>query len=284
MRETLTVCRSPLNSKSAAFRVLCFCDRLLRQMLYMEPRTSRLIQPYLMTPTAPVTAIIAIMALMQLLCCVIVGLHLTGHFQVHGVERSPAVGEIPTEPQQNQHQSRIPKRQRSRTPVAHLPIKPPSSNGQRDVHATIVHWSADRGHLAQLQYHDGRILFRKPGQYYVYAQTCFRFYNEPEVSLPSRPESSNLGHHALPSPSPVQLIQYIFLERPNRGSPLRSSVVMKTGSTHRWRPSGYHMSCQHQGGVVALRAGDGLYVSVSNAWMLDPEAEGSYFGAFRIAE
>ncbi|XP_062383814.1 tumor necrosis factor ligand superfamily member 11-like [Sardina pilchardus] len=256
----------------------------------MEPRTSRLLQPYLMTPRAPVTVIVAIMALMQILCCVIVGLHLTGHFQVHGADRAPAAGETPAEPQQKQH-TRVPKRHKSRTPVAHLPINPASASGQRDVHATIVHWSADRGHLAQLQYRDGRILFRKPGQYYVYAQTCFRYYNEPEVSAApsSRPAaSSNTGHqHAPPAPpaapSPVQLIQYVFLERPNRGSPLRSSLVMKAGSTQRWH-SGYHMSCQHQGRVVALRPGDGLYVSVANAWMLDPEAEGSYFGAFRVAE
>lgn len=153
-----------------------------------------------------------------------------------------------------------------------------------EVPATIVHWNADQGHLSLLEYHDGRILFRKPGRYYVYAQTCFRYYNDPEQSLTSHSDSSKPSQRMMPTPSPVQLFQYIFLERPSRGSPLRPTVIMKTGGTQRWRPSGYHMTCQQQGGIVALRAGDGLYVSVSNAWMLDPEAEGSYFGAFRIAE
>ncbi|XP_031415015.1 tumor necrosis factor ligand superfamily member 11-like [Clupea harengus] len=207
-----------------------------------------------------------------------------GPLQVHGAERGPAVGETLIEPQQkHQSRARVHRRQRNRTPVAHLPIRPPSTNGQREVHATIVHWNADQGHLSQLGYHDGRILFQKPGLYYIYSKTCFRYYQyfgEPELSR----ESSNLGHHMLPTLSPVQLMQYIFLERPNRGSPPRPTTVMKTGSTHQWSPSGYHMSCQQQGGAVALRAGDGLYVSVSNAWMLDPEAEGSYFGTFRIGE
>ncbi|KAL2087788.1 hypothetical protein ACEWY4_016616 [Coilia grayii] len=251
----------------------------------MDPRQPKLIQPNLVTSRAPINVIITIIGVLQVVCCVIIGLHLTGYFQVQGTEREPSMGKTAKE-LQHKYQFRVHKRQRPRTPVAHLPIKPPSTNGQREVYATIIHWNADRGHLSQLKYGNGRILFQKPGVYYVYAKTCFRYYSEPELSMESHsaPPNNPAGRPATATPSPVQLIQYIFLERPSHGSPIRPLMIMKTGSTNRWRPSGYHMSCQQQGGVVEIKSGDGLYVSVSNAWMLDPEAEGSYFGAFRIAE
>lgn len=144
--------------------------------------------------------------------------------------------------------------------------------------ATLIHWNVEQGFLSQFGYQDGRILVRKPGLYYVYAKTCFRYYDELEPRLRGSPSD----HRLAATSSPVQLIQYIFHERPSGGATLRPTVVMKSGSTQHWRVGGYHMYCQQQGGAIALRTGDGLFVRVSNAWMLDPEAEGSYFGMFRI--
>ncbi|XP_042614949.1 tumor necrosis factor ligand superfamily member 11-like isoform X2 [Cyprinus carpio] len=166
------------------------------------------------------------------------------------------------------------KKRRRSSPAAHLPIRP-SRQTQRDVHATVLHWNPDQGHLSHLGYRHGRILIQKSGLYYIYAKTCFRHYESLETDSGSGPGSSQTA---------VQLIQYIHQERFSRSAASSSSVLMKTGSTRVWRRGGYHMCCQQQGGVFSLRPGDALYVSVSNSWMLDPEAEGSYFGAFRISK
>lgn len=152
-----------------------------------------------------------------------------------------------------------------------------------EVRATMIHWNAEQGLLTQFGYHDGRVLVRKPGLYYIYAKTCFRYYNELDPGVTPHPRASPLDHRPVATSSTVQLIQYVFHERPSRGAPLRPTLIMKSGGTQRWKVGGYHMYCQQQGRTVALRTGDGLFVRVSNSWMLDPEAEGSYFGAFRIS-
>ncbi|RXN29521.1 tumor necrosis factor ligand superfamily member 11-like protein [Labeo rohita] len=166
------------------------------------------------------------------------------------------------------------KKHRQSTPAAHLPIKP-SRQTQRVVRATLLHWNPDQGHLSHFGYRDGRILVQKPGLYYIYAKTCFRHYEGLETYAGSGPGSSDGG---------VQLIQYVHQQRFSQSATSSSPVLMKTGSTRVWRRGDYHMCCQQQGGVFSLRPGDALFVSVSNSWMLDPEAEGSYFGAFRISK
>ncbi|XP_030637719.1 tumor necrosis factor ligand superfamily member 10-like [Chanos chanos] len=177
--------------------------------------------------------------------------------------------------------------QRKITPAAHLPIKPQSEQKQRNINAAIVHWNAKQGYLSHLGYHNGRILIHEPGLYYIYAKTCFRFY----YNLDSNSESVSGTDSSLDSllevqtlQGGVQLFQYVYNERLIHSSPVRVVLLMRSGSTQRWNQDTYHMCCQQQGGVFALRSGDGLYVNVSNSWMLDPDAEGSYFGTFRISE
>ncbi|ROK31081.1 Tumor necrosis factor ligand superfamily member 11 [Anabarilius grahami] len=148
-----------------------------------------------------------------------------------------------------------------------------SERSTRNVRATIIHWNADQGHLSRFRYHDGRILVQKSGLYYIYAKTCFRHHESLETEAGSGPGSSDA----------VQLIQYVFHERVTHSAPSRT-VLMKTGSTRSWRRGAYDMCCHQQAGLFPLRDGDAVYVSVSNSWMLDPEAEGSYFGAFRISK
>uniref|UniRef100_A0A3B1K575 THD domain-containing protein n=1 Tax=Astyanax mexicanus TaxID=7994 RepID=A0A3B1K575_ASTMX len=120
------------------------------------------------------------------------------------------------------------------------------------IHATIIHWYPEQGNLQHFGYNNGRVLVQKSGLYYVY--------------------------------NGVQLIQYVFVERLSYSSTLRTTLLMKSGNTFQWKRGTYHMCCQQQSGVFSLQAGEGLYVSVSNSWMLDPEAEGSYFGAFRVRD
>ncbi|XP_063068044.1 tumor necrosis factor ligand superfamily member 11-like [Engraulis encrasicolus] len=177
----------------------------------------------------------------------------------------------------------------------------------------MVQWNPKQGLLTHFSYQDGRLLVRKPGLYYVYAKTCFRYYAESELhhtrnthhhpprtrtrkpSAASVPPPSSHRHWPpnaaaaddviTQPPSPAQLMQYVLHERPSRGgAPLRPLAVMKGGSTQRWseRGGGYNMYCLQQGRALDLRTGDGLLVRVANAWMLDPEPQASYFGAFRI--
>ncbi|XP_067229686.1 tumor necrosis factor ligand superfamily member 11 [Chanodichthys erythropterus] len=164
------------------------------------------------------------------------------------------------------------QKHRETAAAAHLPIKP-SRQTHRNIRATIIHWNADQGHLSRFGYHDGRILVQKSGLYYIYAKTCFRHYESLETEASSGPGASDA----------VQLIQYVFQERVTHSAPSRT-VLMKTGSTRSWRRGAYDMCCHQQAGLFPLRDGDAVYVSVSNSWMLDPEAEGSYFGAFRISK
>ncbi|XP_029596266.1 tumor necrosis factor ligand superfamily member 11 isoform X1 [Salmo trutta] len=235
---------------------------------------------------------VVFMGLLQVVSSVAVVLHLTGHLQ-QVTQTGPALVETSDDLQRGESQ-RCPTKPREVTPSAHLPIQPPSGHIQRDIQNTMIHWDHAHGHLSKIGYHDGRILVREGGLYYIYAKTCFRYYDQVEESLlesgshapgrrgasaePSihREDGAGAGAVAL-------LIQYVFHERHSHSAPHRPAVLMKSGSTKHWQRSHYHMCCQQQGGAFPLGPGDSIYVSVSNSWLLDPEAEGSYFGAFRIS-
>ncbi|XP_066520522.1 tumor necrosis factor ligand superfamily member 11-like [Hoplias malabaricus] len=240
------------------------------------------------TRSAVVIALIAI-GLVQTLSSVAVLLHLTGHLPQADSSTGP---QRPTEvvltetvstnkflDVKARTETKIQRKHRNITPAAHLPIKPTSGNIQRKVLATIIHWNPEQGNLHHFGYHNGRILARKSGLYYVYAKTCFRYYDILEVV----PESGKRLQTESPSDEGVQLIQYVYHERLSHSLLTRPALLMKSGNTWQWKRGTYHMCCQQQSGVFSIQAGEGLYVSVSNSWMLDPEAEGSYFGAFRVS-
>ena len=123
-------------------------------------------------------------------------------------------------------------------------------------------------------YQKGKLLVMESGFYYIYAKTCFRYYKygAEDVSQAGVPpvDVSN-----------TQLIQYVYHESVKQQNS-RSVLLMKTGSTMRWNNTSYNMYCAQQGRGVRLEEGDALYVNVSNAWMLDPEGEGTYFGAIKL--
>lgn len=134
---------------------------------------------------------------------------------------------------------------------------------------TIIHWNEGQGTLKKIKYHDGRILVEEPGYYYVYAKTCFRYAKDHDS------EKVNVSN--------VQLLQYIFHEKHTQNiiSPIQ---LTKSGGTLQWNIATYNMFCAEQGRAVQLNKGDGLYVSVSNFWLLDPAADGTYFGVFKISD
>lgn len=124
-----------------------------------------------------------------------------------------------------------------------------------------------------MNYQKGKLLVVESGFYYVYAKTCFRYYKYlPEDSIQVAVPTVDVSN--------TQLIQYIFHESIKQNS--KAVVLMKTGSTMRWNNTSYNMYCAQQGRGVRLEVGDALFVNVSNAWMLDPEGEGTYFGAIKL--
>lgn len=135
---------------------------------------------------------------------------------------------------------------------------------------TII-WDQDHGYCNRMKYQKGKLLVEESGFYYVYAQTCFRYYL-PVDSFQAAVPAVDVSN--------TQLIQYIFHEIIKQNS--KAVILMKTGSTMRWNNTTYNMYCAQQGRGVRLEVGDALFVNVSNAWMLDPEGEGTYFGAIKL--
>nr|XP_023684749.1 tumor necrosis factor ligand superfamily member 10-like [Paramormyrops kingsleyae] len=224
-----------------------------------------------------------VMGLLQVTTSVVVLLHLTGYLNEVGyitvqqkplkeVETAPVLANALKDPQKKER-PRTTKTQRGLTAAAHLPIRVPIDYVQKgEILPAMVQWNEAQGHLEKVSYHNGRLLIQEGGLYYVYTKTCFRYYDM---------EAASVGEFL--QDGSTQLIQYIYLERHTQ-FPAKPTVLMKSGSTKRWRMVGYNMYCEQQGGLVVLKQGDGLFVSVSNLWMLDPEPEGGYFGAFKISK
>lgn len=139
--------------------------------------------------------------------------------------------------------------------------------------AITIDWDEMHGYRHRMGYQKGKLLVMESGFYYVYTKTCFRYYKLlPEDSIQVGVPSVDVSN--------TQLIQYVYHESIKQNS--KAAVLMKTGSTMRWNNTSYNMYCAQQGRGVRLEEGDTLFVNVSNAWMLDPEGEGTYFGAIKL--
>lgn len=121
--------------------------------------------------------------------------------------------------------------------------------------------------LKKMKYRENRIIVDEPGYYYVYAKTCFRYY-----------EVHNLEREDV---SKIELGQYIYHENNSRPEP---TLLAKSSGTLKWNIEKYNKYCMEQGRGVRLEKDDRIYVKVSNAWLLDPEAEETYFGSFKISD
>ncbi|KAA0715950.1 Tumor necrosis factor ligand superfamily member 11 [Triplophysa tibetana] len=222
---------------------------------------------------------LAIMGLLQVASSVAILLHLTGYLkEVDLVTARQTPNEemhsetLIADPLRSTKEKKDRCRKKdARLPLAHLPISTTNDFSTKDPIAnTIIHWNEGQGTLKKIKYHDGRILVDEPGYYYVYAKTCFRYAKEHET------EKVDLSN--------IQLLQYIYHEKHTQNiiSPI---MLGKSGGTHRqWNIAKYNMFCAVQGRGVQLNKGDGLYVSVSYFWLLDPAADGTYFGAFKISD
>lgn len=223
---------------------------------------------------------LAVMGLLQVASSVAILLHLTGYLQEVDLSTAPhrPIEEVQTEPVLNAlkdtRKNRRCKTPKESLPSVHLPIKRPQENSKKGKpNAILIDWDEEHGYRHKMGYQKGKLLVMESGFYYIYAKTCFRYYKDGPV------ESS----HAEVPPvdvSNTQLIQYVYHESIKQNS--KSVMLMKTGSTMRWNDTSYNMYCAQQGRGVRLDEGDALYVNVSNAWMLDLEGEGTYFGAIKL--
>ncbi|XP_034417566.1 tumor necrosis factor ligand superfamily member 11 [Cyclopterus lumpus] len=221
---------------------------------------------------------LAVMGLLQVASSVAILLHLTGYLQEVDLSSAPhrPIEEVQTEPVLNALRDTR-KKGRCKTskeslPSAHLPIGETKEYSKKGLTKAItIDWDEEHGYRNRMGYQRGKLLVMESGFYYIYAKTCFRYY---------RPEESSLAGLPPVDVSNTQLIQYVYHESIKQNS--KSMVLMKTGSTMRWNITTYNMYCAQQGRGVRLDEGDALYVNVSNAWMLDPEGEGTYFGAIKL--
>ena len=136
---------------------------------------------------------------------------------------------------------------------------------------TMIHWDQSQGNLERVRYHDGRLIVEKEGLYYIYAKTCFRYYNGIETDQGVPVNMSNL-----------ELMQYISHEK-HISQKVTPVGLMKTGSTVRWDDTPNNMYCAQQGLAMTLKKGDSLYVQVSNIRFLDPDTQGTYFGVMMLS-
>ncbi|KAI2660423.1 Tumor necrosis factor ligand superfamily member 11 [Labeo rohita] len=230
------------------------------------------------THRALIFGTLAVMGLLQVASSVAILLHLTGYL------REVDLASAQQSPNEEMHSETLiadplkglkDKKEKCRTkkdlrmPSAHLPIKTPIHFLPKDRNdLTVILWD-DFGGLKKMKYHDGRLLVDETGYYYVYAKTCFRYAKEHESG---EEDVSN-----------VQLFQYICHEKHTQ-SVITPVHLTKSGGTLQWNISDYNMYCVEQGRGIQLSKGDGIFVSVSNAWLLDAAAEGTYFGAFKISD
>ncbi|XP_077473405.1 tumor necrosis factor ligand superfamily member 11 [Stigmatopora argus] len=214
---------------------------------------------------------LAIMGLLQVASSVAILLHLTGYLQEVDLTTAPhrLIEEVQTEPvlnalkdtRKNQH-----LKNQKKPPSAHLHIKADKQYARKP-ETVMIDWDEVHGYSHKMDYQRGKLLVDRSGFYYVYAKTCFRYF-KPGSGGPAI-DVSNL-----------QLIQYIYHESIKQNS--KEELLTKTGSTKRWDNFSYNMYCAQQGRGLWLDRGDALYVTVSNAWALDPERKGTYFGAIKV--
>uniref|UniRef100_A0A1A7XUS6 Tumor necrosis factor (Ligand) superfamily, member 11 n=2 Tax=Nothobranchiidae TaxID=405002 RepID=A0A1A7XUS6_9TELE len=216
---------------------------------------------------------LAVMGLLQVASSVAILLHLTGYLQEVDLSTSPhrPMEEVQPEPVLNALKDPGKKGKCKPTPSAHLSIKV-NQEFPKKAEPIMINWDEVHLTVRNMSYQNGKLFVMVSGLYYVYAKTCFRYYihGGQEDSSQAPVDVSN-----------TQLIQYVFHQSIRQNSN-KSAVLMKTGSTMRWDNTSYNMYCAQQGRAVYLDKGDTLFVNVSNAWMLDKEAEGTYFGAIKM--
>ncbi|NXH17811.1 TNF10 factor, partial [Bucco capensis] len=146
------------------------------------------------------------------------------------------------------------------------------SSPRRGSGQKINNWESSRkGHsfLYNVELRNGELVIPQTGFYYIYSQTYFRFRE-------SEDEDSGLLAQIR---NPKQLVQYVY-KLTNYPEPI---LLMKSARTSCWsKKAEYGLYSIYQGGVFQLKRDDRVFVSVSDADIVDMDKEASFFGAFMI--
>ncbi|XP_067301028.1 tumor necrosis factor ligand superfamily member 11 [Pseudorasbora parva] len=253
----------------------------LRNHIEMEEAPARAPQTG-STHRALIFGTLAVMGLLQVASSVAILLHLTGYLRevdLASAQQNPneemhsetLIADPLKSFKEKEKKERCRQKKDTHMPSAHLPIKASTNFSNKDRHDLTIPWDDYHGNLKKIKYRDGRILVVEPGYYYVYAHTCFRYAEEHDSH---KEDVSNL-----------QLFQYIYHEIHTQ-SVIKPVILTKSGGTLQWNIPNveYNMYCVEQGRGVHLKKADGIFVNVSNAWLLDLAADGTYFGTFKISD
>ncbi|XP_027020525.1 tumor necrosis factor ligand superfamily member 10 isoform X2 [Tachysurus fulvidraco] len=234
----------------------------LRNHMDMENGGSRFQPPTQSAHKPLIFGTLAVMGLLQVASSVTILLHLTGYLREE-VHSEPIIAGAFRDIKKKEK-----PRKKDQIPIAHLSVKTPMDFASTDSKVvTTIQWNQNHGTLIKVNYHDGRFVMKEQGLYYAYCKTCFRYAPD---HASKKQDVSN-----------VQLIQYIFHESHTQSN-LKPVLLSKSGGTFNWSDPKYNMYCVQQGRSVRLGESDGLFVNVSNSWLLDPEPEGTYFGVFKM--
>ncbi|KAF6728710.1 Tumor necrosis factor ligand superfamily member 11 [Oryzias melastigma] len=219
---------------------------------------------------------LAVMGLLQVASSVAILLHLTGYLQQVDLSTAPhrPIQEVQAAPVLDALRDPRKAKKPRALPSAHLPIRAPQDFKKKGNSAIVIEWDGRPENLRRMSYRNGKLRVEESGFYYVYANTCFRHYNlEPYNSNQREDPPVDIGN-------PTQLFQYFYRESIRQNG--KEIVLMKTGSSMRWNNTSFNMYCAQQSRGVYLVEGDALFVNVSNAFLLDQEAEKTYFGAIKL--
>ncbi|KAG8586090.1 hypothetical protein GDO81_005250 [Engystomops pustulosus] len=152
-------------------------------------------------------------------------------------------------------------------PAAHLTLGNSTSGDSSIVH--LRSWNHKEGwaNIQNMSYNNGSLKVLQDGYYFVYANICFRQHKMANISK---------------SGGTLQLMLYVY--KSNK-SGRHSESLMKGGRTAVWSNSTlYNFYSVYQGGIFRLLEGEEIFIKASNAALLDPAQEATYFGAIKVLD
>ncbi|XP_038631950.1 TNF superfamily member 10, like [Scyliorhinus canicula] len=136
----------------------------------------------------------------------------------------------------------------------------------------LVKWGIGKGlsHIQNMTLHHGKLRASQTGRYYIYAQTYFRYQHKARDDYDD--DSANANEQ--------QLVQCIYKMTTTYASPI---LLMKgVGTKCAAANAEYGLNSIYQGGLFELKAGDEIFVTISDIKLVDDNVASSYFGSFRL--
>ncbi|XP_075706359.1 tumor necrosis factor ligand superfamily member 11 [Rhinoderma darwinii] len=151
-------------------------------------------------------------------------------------------------------------------PTAHLTLGNSTSGDNAIVHLRSWNHKEGWGNIQNMSYNNGTLKVLQDGYYFVYANICFR------------------NHKATRKITQDTLQLMLYVCKSNKsGRPPEN--LLKGGSTKVWSDDTvYNFYSVYQGGLFKLLAGEEIFIRASNAALLDPSQEATYFGAFKVLD